>query len=820
MDGRDAATLEERLESLDLQDAVALLADRPAKLKVYLAISHPELLEDDANRLVAHAFKRLHNRRVFEYEDFEQSLTACTLSEAPPRRTAEAAILLEGIAQGADSILVEGAASTRRIRVNADGEFRARVTLAVGSQNRLRLIPLHHGQQQSGPATEVVVHQTGTPDDIEALVSLLNDMGQEALAAIRTDTGRMEYVVRQAEQVLIRKFSGSFASGKAYVEQLIVNASSSVVRTVLKKVLTRFRQIDRTTYPNVRDTSPLYFFQKYCVAEIQRRIEAGERGVVLANDPGLGKTRTALVAVNGDPATIIAPNSVVTSWTEEAPKALVRSNILTLQNLPYAQRIQRLRESEATHVVTNVEFLRGREDDERYELLSDDDTIVVHDEAHGLLNLGSEQSKGSRRLRGKFHLFLSATPCKDPQTLRRMLHNVEPDDPRFMSDAAFNQAFPANDPEALRTLSVFKNRYMIRFTKDDVLEEMDPNLPIEQQHHRLPRKEYVTPDEMGSYELTQEQCQATYELFLNWPKWCQKYDRYVPRDEVARLDALRGSQFALAKVHALRQVANNPSYIGATDVPDPKAAEMQATVDAFLAEGRKVVIFCQYNAQAEKYAEMLKAHCPSLYTGIVSNQGMKTNNSGEIMRFRKNEDGSWALDGRGLPLEDDEGSTMLALDYERLAFQNAPERRVMISTYSAGSIGVTFTAGKAAIFDDLPADCVQEIQAEDRIHRIDHEHQTHTTVRYARMISTYPASFLERMRQVWVRRNNDGTYTEVHNRRQAEKEELQTAYEAFFAQGTFDQVRAAGLQTQRTRFRLINDGVEDTSTLPEIATTT
>jgi hypothetical protein len=325
---------------------------------------------------------------------------------------------------------------------------------------------------------------------------------------------------------------------------------------------------------------------------------------------------------------------------------------------------------------------------------------------------------------------------------------------------------------------------------------------------------------MGSYELTQEQCQATYELFLNWPKWCQKYDRYVPRDEVARLDALRGSQFALAKVHALRQVANNPSYIGATDVPDPKAAEMQATVDAFLAEGRKVVIFCQYNAQAEKYAEMLKAHCPSLYTGIVSNQGMKTNNSGEIMRFRKNEDGSWALDGRGLPLEDDEGSTMLALDYERLAFQNAPERRVMISTYSAGSIGVTFTAGKAAIFDDLPADCVQEIQAEDRIHRIDHEHQTHTTVRYARMISTYPASFLERMRQVWVRRNNDGTYTEVHNRRQAEKEELQTAYEAFFAQGTFDQVRAAGLQTQRTRFRLINDGVEDTSTLPEIATTT
>jgi hypothetical protein len=345
---------------------------------------------------------------------------------------------------------------------------------------------------------------------------------------------------------------------------------------------------------------------------------------------------------------------------------------------------------------------------------------------------------------------------------------------------------------------------------------MDPNLPIEQQRHRLPRKEYVSEEDMGSYILAEKQCQAIYELFLDWPAWCKKYDRYVPRDEVAKLDALRGNQFALAKVHALRQVANNPSYIGATEVEDPKAKELQASVEAFLAEGRKVVIFCQYNAQAEKYAEILRAHCPSQYTGVISNQGLKTNELGRPMHFRTNEDGGWILDGRGLPLEDPEGSTMLALDYERIAFQNASERRVMICTYAAGSVGVTFTAGKAAIFDDLPADCIQEIQAEDRIHRIDHEHQTHNTVRYARMVSRYPESFLERMRQVWVRPNNDGTYTEVHSRRQAEKEQLQTAYDAFFAQGTFDQVRVSGLQTQRTRFRLINDGVVDTSDLPEI----
>ncbi|MBP9750574.1 MAG: DEAD/DEAH box helicase [Candidatus Peribacteraceae bacterium] len=816
MDGRDEASLEARIESLGLQDAIALLADSPGKLRMFLAVNHPELLAEEADRLVAHAFRQLHNRRIFEYGDFEQLLEPCQLTRALPAHTGEGTVLLEGVAPGADSLIVEGAVTSRRIRVGEDGHFHARVALAIGQRNNLRLIPLHHGNRQSGPALQAVVHQTGTPDDIEALVGLLNQMGRETLDEIRTDAGRQEFVVRQTELALIRKFAGSFECGRDYVQELIAKSTSPTVRTVLRKVLARFREINKATYPNVREDSPLYFFQKYCVAEIQRRIAAGERGVVLANDPGLGKTRTALVAVNGDPATIIAPNAVVTSWSEEAARALLHSDILSLQNRRYDERLQLLRDTDATHIVTNIDYLRASEGDERYGLLADQDTIVVHDEAHGLLNLGSEQSKGARRLQAKFHLFLSATPFKDPKTLRRMLHNLEPDDPRFASDAAFMRAFPANDPEALRTLSIFKNRYVIRFTKEDVLEEMDPALPIEQQHHRLPRKEQVPETEMGSFTLLEQQCQAIYELMLDWQAWCRRYDRYVPRDAVARLDALRGNQFALAKVHALRQVANNPAYIGLQDAEDPKACKLLADVETLLAEGRKVVIFCQYNAQAEKYAAMFAAHCPSLYTGVTASQKLRTNTEGEPIRYRQEDNGRWAMDERGLPLEDPNGEVMSAMDYERLAFQNAPERRVMIATYSAGAVGVTFTAGKAMIFDDLPADCVQEIQAEDRIHRIDHEYQTHQTVRYARMVARYPEAFLERMRQVWVRRNDNGTFTEVRSRRVAEREELPTAYETFFAQGTFDEVRVAGLRTQRRRFRLINDGIVDSSEMPEL----
>ncbi len=431
------------------------------------------------------------------------------------------------------------------------------------------------------------------------------------------------------------------------------------------------------------------------------------------------------------------------------------------------------------------------------------------------MNLGTEQSKGARRLKQKFLLLLSATPAKDPKTLRRLLYLLEPDDPRFQSDKAFTAAFSGNDPKALKTLNVIKQQYMIRFTKEDVLETMDPTLPIDRQKHRLPAKEYLPEEQAGSYILTMDQCQAMYELFLNFPEWSKRYDRYIPKDEIAREDQLRGNANALVKTHALRQTANNPNYIGSKD-EDPKAKEMLRMVNSFLAQGRKVVIFCQYNAQAQKYAELLKAHCPSVYTGLTSKQGNRKNDQAQEIRYRTNAQGDWVLDNRGLPQEDPDGETMSTLDYERLTFQNAPERRVMISTYAAGSVGVTFTAGKATIFDDLPADCVQEIQAEDRTHRIDHEHQTHHSVKYGRMVAHYPESFLERMKQVWVRKKNDGSYEEVKNRRTAEGEDLQTAYDTFFAQGTYDEVRLAGLKTQRTRFRLINDGIEDESELPEI----
>ncbi len=813
---QDADLVEQdQLTELKLEEAEALLGHDPAKLKFYIQLAHPELAEEEVNRIVLSSFKRLSTRKRFEYSDFDDVLPACDVSSDIPRETNDSTLLLTGKAEEADSVIISASRSSRRVRTAPDGTFEVRIPLALGVNNTINIYPVHHGEKKRGEMTSFSVLQTDEEDDIQHIVDLLGEMSEEVLDSIRKDRTKIEYVARQTEQVFIRKFSRNFDEGRASMEEYITKTKSPVVKKILTKVLDRFRRIDRTKYPHLRPDSPLYFFQKYCVYSIQERIRRGDAGVILANAPGLGKTRTALAALNGDPATIIAPNSVVSSWAEEAQRCLVYSDLLVLQNIPHPERVEKLRNRREQHVVTNIEFLRAKEGDPRYELLADEDTIVVHDEAHTLNNLSSEQSQGARRLNGKFQLFLSATPFKNPKQMRRMLHHLYPDDPRFSSDKAFSQAFPSNDPQALRTLNLLKEQYVLRFRKEDVLEEMDPSLPLDDQLYRLPRKEHLSSDQYGGCTMSEEQAQAIFELFLDWTAWCKKYGCYIPTDEIAKMDHLRQNQYSFAKVHALRQIANNPEYIGQTDIQNAKTEEMKRSIDACLAEGRKVVIFCQYNAQAQKYSELLKEYSPSLYTGMTSKKGLQTSEAGHTLRYKKDENGGWELDAYGYPILDPFGEPMLALDYERLTFQNAPDRKIMISTYSAGAVGVTFTAGKAVIFDDLPRDCVEEIQAEDRTHRIDLEHQTHHSVKYIRMVSHYPKAFLERMKKTFVWKKGDGTYAQTTTLPEAQKHDYQTAYDLFFAQGTYDEWKLQNLTEQRRMFQLINDGIADESILHE-----
>ncbi len=828
----------DQLNKLNIEEARALFGHDPAKFRLYLQFAHPELTHDDLDRLTTRSFKGLvtgaNKTKEEEYLGWDVELPDVEIATIPPKTTGKNTLTISGRAAKAECVYVSGALN-QRIRLQPNGEFSVNIPLKTGESNDIKVMGIDRKEKKRSEQQAFTVKQSGKPDDIAALFDQLSKLRVDLLADIQKDPKRMKFFVACAEKVLIKKFSRSFEDGEAYVAALAAKTGNDLVKKVLDGVLKNFLRISKMKIPNVRDGS-LMFFQKYCAYDIRRRIRTGEKGVNLANDPGLGKTRTVLAALADEEAAIFTPKPVISAWEEEADEILIDPDLLVMRDRAHKKRKELLKGATQLRMVTNKEFLQKPDDAERFELLSTDQTVVVHDEAHSRANEKSLQSRGAKRLRHKFQLNVTATLAKDPKGLRRMLHTLEPDNPKFQNDAAFTAAFPASDKQALKTLKILVDQYTIRFTKEDVLEEIDPALPLEGQEHKLPKKKNVPPAELGEFEMTEKQAQAAYEIFLNWPKWTEDYGHYIPEDEVAQEDHMRRSGGGLVKKHALRQTINNPSYIG-SDAESPKERKMREVVARCLHSKRKIVIFCAYTSQALRYAEIFKDLNPALYTGLTSKEGEKKGPDNQPVKFarRKTSTGKkaeWVFDENGRPVPETSAAarlsgefifeTMPALDYERLTFQNAPDRQLLISTEKAGAVGTTFTAGKVLIEDDLSDDIIGDIQKKDRIHRIDPKRQTHADVEYYSLISKYPPAFLERSKKRWVVKQEDRTYKEYLFLAAANKDACvtegnppKTAYDAFFKQGSWDEVHHHNLGVQREMFRLINDGIGDPSVLEE-----
>jgi hypothetical protein len=270
--------------------------------------------------------------------------------------------------------------------------------------------------------------------------------------------------------------------------------------------------------------------------------------------------------------------------------------------------------------------------------------------------------------------------------------------------------------------------------------------------------------------------------------------------------------------------------VGVTDC-DPKAEKVREIIAECDQEGRPPVVFCAYNSQTDKYASMLADRDPAMYTGLetLRSKKFKRGPDGNPLHFKHAErkaqgKRNWEFDTKTGELnvataEDKNSEPMHILDYHRLRFQNAKSCQALVATYKAGSEGTTFTRGKAIIRDDLEEDYLMRYQTDGRIRRIDHKYPTHTSVKYYSLISTYPEEFLEEMKQRWVVKQEDGTYKEFLDKDEADEEAVkldtkaQTAFKAFFEQGTWDQVHHENLQTQQEIFQIINDGIGDSSLL-------
>jgi superfamily II DNA or RNA helicase len=295
-------------------------------------------------------------------------------------------------------------------------------------------------------------------------------------------------------------------------------------------------------------------------------------------------------------------------------------------------------------------------------------------------------------------------------------------------------------------------------------------------------------------------------MFTDWNGWLERNGHYMRGDG----ELWEGN--ALIKKHAIMQTINNPDYIG-SQAQSPKHEEVRKVVEECLEEGRKVLIFTKYIHEANTYMEMLRGYGPAMLTGEISAHGDLTNADGSPRLFRYSQTKGFELDERGYPIDDAEGRPISALTYERLTFMHSPERRVMISTYGTGGVGITLNAAKAVVLADPPETYTEFYQALNRVERMDTpETRTHHDVRIYRIASRYPEEFMELMKDTYIKRI-DGRYEEADRSEALDeengrlKEGYTTAYDEFFRQGTYDMFAYRRIENQRIISGMLLDGI-------------
>ena len=823
LDGNFDRVNEFNLES----EVIPVLGQNPALLRRWLTILHPEMNDEEVNSLTITSFKGLmHGVQDAEerYLRFPERLKQPKFKRVPPE-TAQNSITISGKAFGATHVYVAGAWN-RRKQVDKDGRFEITVPLKIGEANRLKVFTIDIKNKYRSIEAYASIKQTGHSDETEAFIELLQKHKMGLLESIKGDEKLQQILTELIEQLLIRRFSHSFGEGERYTKQFIKSQKSEKMRFLMRNVLKNFQEINRMRFDNIVEGERLYFFQKYSVELIRRAVRKGAPGIVLASEPGLGKTLVSLTAINGHPSIIITPDPVVGEWRDQAYRFLEKPDVLNLRrekNTSGAEKKEMLlqetlkaerRGAHGKKVLINLAFMRDSEDKERIEImnryLAKDGSVLVLDEGHWANNIQTNQSISMSKLKPHFKIVVTATPFKNPDAFRKMMTHITPGSRYLRDPMAWRRSFSKADGSDLRVLYLWGNPHLVRFKKRDVFEEYDPKKPLDAQKDRLPKKLQM-PER--HYTLTASQSEAIFEMFMDWKAWTIKYGHYIPNDQESVRDGVWTNDGTLSKRHALRHAQNNPEYIGSKEGSD-KQKVMARTVNECLAENRKVIIFTRYLRQAEIYEKMFKNHNPAIFTGKVAENGDVCHPNGDVIRFRKGER-DFIYDEKGYPIPDKDGEAMTSLEYEKKTFMNAPDRKIVICTMNTGGAGVTLNAAKAVIFDDLPEDYVQQYQAEDRAHRIDTDRtRTHYNVKYYKLISQYPEDFIRRMKKIWVAKEqteDSYRYVIVTDRDYAKERELPTAYEKFFEQGTFDQALNRNLAKMKMVFNLIIDGIADES---------
>ena len=813
------------IQDYNLTELVSSHAGDPYILSSYLMIT-TNLPPETVRRIVTHSFRGIggFNPDVPYRDDYTLTSDTVTL-EQYPATTEEYSVVIRGQVQG-DYSFVQFEGDRRRIvSVDDQGNFSVRFILQRGQEIHLEVFGFDEDRGERSQPQNITIQQSSPPKDAIQTLEELMQKRQDVMEKIEQNPEQFRYVTRHIELGLLIHFTESEEEGFQYLEDKIAQTDNELLKRLYQAIKIKFKKIDQLKLPeDFKDDQKLYFYQKYAWYEMTRRlgfIENGEEpnlpGVILALEQGLGKTLVVLTALRDheEGAMIIAPNAVVSSWGEQEGLFFDNKRLVEIKGSG-PEKTETIEKAGKVPKVVNVEYLRVGEKTQtrRVEAMNTNpEQFVVLDESQFISRTGSLQTETARALQGSAKILVSATPFSNLKTARAVLKFLEEGSRAYDDSGVFKRLFQSNDPESLRLLHFLFDQFVIRIKKEHVFRQQEVGKPLKK--NRLPRKKEVDPKELGEYELTMDQAESLLTLFTDWPTWQRgQIEREQQSDRITEDDAIlrrgRGENY-FSKVHSLRQVVNDPRYIG-LEAESPKHRKMDEIIEREVeALKGKVVVFARYREEVKAYQRRFARHGAVTFYGDTGEE-FRTNGAGNIVD-RKGKEQKYKIEKGRSPFVSEEGVPLTPLDYNRHAFQNDPNVKVLVATYETGSLGVTFTAANAVIRDDLARDYTEQYQADDRAHRIDNE-RLKGEVRYYNLISRYPEEFLQATQGLFLVQN---TQTGERNILSGEKALVFAAdpvyrtvnlYEGFFRQGTYDQVQHGNLDTQRRIFTLILDGLQ------------
>ena len=389
---------------------------------------------------------------------------------------------------------------------------------------------------------------------------------------------------------------------------------------------------------------------------------------ILADDMGLGKTMQTLTHIlaekeagrmEGRPALVVAPTSVVPNWLAEARKFAPSLRPLVLEgpqrkkyfrSIPYADLVL----TSFALLQRDIEKLRGFQ----YHL-------VVLDEAQYIKNPAAKVAKAACELDARLRLCLSGTPIENH--LGELWSQMRFLMPGFLGGQEdFNRLFrkPIEDQGDLERQASLKSRVaplILRRTKDQVAKELPPKTIL------------VHPVELNT---AQKDLYETVRATM---------DKRV-RQAIA-IKGLEGSRMLfLEALLKLRQICcepkllkfENESKLEADAAGSAKLDYLADLLDTLVEEGRRILLFSQFTSMLD----IIAAHLQQRKIRYLMLTGGSKNRGELVERFQTGE----------IPL--------------------------FLISLKAGGTGLNLTAADTVIHYDPWWNPAAEAQATDRAYRI------------------------------------------------------------------------------------------------------